>query len=89
MGSHEEAANGFEAVIQGSNHAWTARARRLGPDVSRDTVWVFSGHGAQWKEMGRGMLQSPVFLRTITSLDDIVQAEMGFSAVKALSCRLA
>ena len=84
VGSHEEAANALEAVIRGSNHAWTARGRRLGPDVSRDTVWVFSGHGAQWKEMGRDMLRNPVFLQTIVSLDGIVQAETGFSAVNAL-----
>ena len=84
VGSHEEAANALEAVVQGSNHAWTAHGRKLGPDVSRDTVWVFSGHGAQWKEMGRDMLKNPVYFQTIVSVDDIVQAEMGFSAVNAL-----
>lgn len=82
--SHHEAANALEAVIQGSDHAWTARSRRLGPDVNKETVWVFSGHGAQWKEMGRDMLQNPVFFQAISSLDDIVRAEMGFSAVNAL-----
>ena len=85
VGSVDEVTNALQAVVQGSNHAWTARGRRPGPDiVNKGIVWVFSGHGAQWKEMGRDMLQSPVFFQAITSVDDIVQAEMGFSAVNAL-----
>ncbi|KAI0966748.1 6-methyl salicylic acid synthase [Xylaria arbuscula] len=57
----------------------------VGLSTKRDVVWVFSGHGAQWKEMGRGLINSsPVFYEAIEPLDLITQAELGFSATEAL-----
>ena len=49
------------------------------------SVWVFSGHGAQWNEMGVKLLAAePIFRETIELLEPIIQREMGFSAIEAL-----
>jgi 6-methylsalicylic acid synthase len=52
---------------------------------SREPVWVFSGHGAQWKGMGKELLFDLVFLQAIKPLDTIVHAEAGFSVIEALA----
>lgn len=52
----------------------------------RDTapVWVFSGHGAQWFDMGKELLLSPVFCAAISEVEDLIQAEIGFSVLQIL-----
>ena len=85
----EEAVEALRAFVAGNQNKEQQDACSsgvtLGPNVSKDVVWVFSGHGAQWKEMGQELIDSnPIFYQVIQSLDDLVQAESGFSAMEAL-----
>ncbi len=59
---------------------------RLLPSYTKGAVWIFSGHGAQWKDMGKSLLQTrPAFLNVVQQLEPIIQNETGFSALDALS----
>lgn len=80
---HKDASASLEKFSKGENNAWASHSRVLGSDLSKETVWVFSGHGAQWKEMGRSLINHTAFRHAIDSIDDIVQLEMGFSLVHA------
>lgn len=82
--SHEDAAGALKAFSEGTSGAWSVSSRVLDNNTSRDSVWVFSGHGAHWKEMGREMLSNAVFYAAIASIDPIIEVEMGFSALQAL-----
>lgn len=56
-------------------------------DASRrdGAVWVFSGHGAQWKGMGRMLLETDrAFIDVVKQLEPIVKEEMDFSITEAL-----
>ncbi|KAH7408876.1 polyketide syntase 2 [Cadophora sp. MPI-SDFR-AT-0126] len=49
-------------------------------------VWMFSGHGAQWADMGRELLANePGFRNVIEDLAPRIQAEAGFCPIQALS----
>ncbi|PON26662.1 hypothetical protein TGAM01_v204672 [Trichoderma gamsii] len=54
-------------------------------DPARRTVWVFSGHGAQWRHMGKELLLNTVFRQAIDPLNAIVQSEAGFSILDTLA----
>ena len=82
--NHEDAANSFNTFANGSANEWTAQDRVLDSGTNKGVVWVFSGHGAQWKEMGRDLLQDPLFRQAVAALDQIIEPEMGFSAIQAL-----
>ncbi|WP_044487037.1 sulfolipid-1 biosynthesis phthioceranic/hydroxyphthioceranic acid synthase [Mycobacterium colombiense] len=52
----------------------------------RGPVWVFSGQGSQWPEMGAELLaREPVFAATIASIEPLIAAESGFSVTEALT----
>ncbi|OBG68175.1 type I polyketide synthase [Mycobacterium sp. E735] len=52
----------------------------------RGPVWVFSGQGSQWSQMGAGLLASePVFAATIAAMEPLIAAESGFSVTEAMS----
>ncbi len=56
------------------------------PHTDDGAVWVFSGHGSHWPEMGRELLaDEPAFAAVIDRIDPIFGAELGFSARTALS----
>ena len=82
--SHEDAAKAFNTFANGSVNEWTAQDRVLDSKANKGIVWVFSGHGAQWKEIGRDLLHVPLFHQAVAALDRIVEPEMGFSAIQAL-----
>ena len=82
--SHEDAVKSLTTFANGSVNEWTAQDRVLDSGANKGTVWVFSGHGAQWKEMGRDLLYDPVFRQAVAALNHIVESEMGFSAIQAL-----
>lgn len=82
--NHRDAANSLKSFVNGSTNEWTAQGRVLDSGVKRNTVWVFSGHGAQWKEMGQDLIHEPTFYQAVAALDHIIKSEMGFSAIKAL-----
>ena len=82
--SHEDAVESLNKFANGSVSEWTAQDRVLDSGVDKGTVWVFSGHGAQWKEMGQDLIHDYLFRQAIAALDYIVESEMGFSAIQAL-----
>ena len=82
--NHEDAVTAFNTVANGSANEWTAHDRVLDSNANKGVVWVFSGHGAQWKEMGRDLLHVPLFRQAVAALDHIIEPEMGFSAIQAL-----
>jgi polyketide synthase 5 len=52
----------------------------------RGPVWVFSGQGSQWAQMGTDLLASePVFAETIARLEPLIAAESGFSVTEAMT----
>ncbi|TVY19808.1 6-methylsalicylic acid synthase [Lachnellula arida] len=81
--SIKQAAEMLKIFAEGGNNGeWTSQGNALGVDMKKDVVWVFSGHGAQWKEMGRQLVDNPIFHSTVEPLDRIVQAEAGFSPIE-------
>ena len=52
----------------------------------RGPVWVFSGQGSQWAQMGSDLFATePVFAATISRLEPLIAAESGFSVTEAMS----
>ncbi len=82
--NHEHAADALKAFVEGTPNAETFSGRVLEDDTSKQVVWVFSGHGAQWNEMGQELLSTAVFYETVASIDALVKTEVGFSALEAL-----
>ena len=55
----------------------------------RGPVWVFSGQGSQWAEMGAELLAAePVFAGVIAQLEPLIEGEAGFSVTAAMSAPL-
>ncbi|KAI0864625.1 6-methylsalicylic acid synthase [Xylaria cubensis] len=77
------ALNNFAADHQGDNQDIVQR-RVLSSSANAPVCMIFSGHGAQYKNMGVELLQSPVFVRTVSEIDEILHKEAGFSALEAL-----
>ena len=82
--SHEDAVKSLTTFANGSVTDWTAQDRVLDSRANKGIVWIFSGHGAQWKEMGRDLLHDPLFRQAVAALNHIIESEMGFSAIQAL-----
>ncbi|WP_431236961.1 sulfolipid-1 biosynthesis phthioceranic/hydroxyphthioceranic acid synthase [Mycolicibacterium aichiense] len=52
----------------------------------RGAVWVFSGQGSQWPQMGAELLATePVFAAKIAELEPLIAHESGFSVTEAMS----
>lgn len=62
---------------------WTSSNRVFNNSTDNGVVWVFSGHGAQWSDMGNELLHVPAFNEAIVSLDPVFKKEAGFSAIDA------
>lgn len=84
--SHDHAVEVLRAfATDNSKQEWASQDVKLGANINKGTVWVFSGHGAQWEEMGKELIRNnPIFCEAIAPLDRITQAENGFSAISAL-----
>ncbi|KAF1977129.1 polyketide synthase [Bimuria novae-zelandiae CBS 107.79] len=80
----------LSSVSQGTSHSQIIlqeKASVKAPDSSKKegAIWVFSGHGAQWKGMGRVLLETDrAFVDIVKQLEPIIQDEMGFSISEAL-----
>ncbi|MFC6061964.1 type I polyketide synthase [Streptomyces ochraceiscleroticus] len=58
--------------------AGTVTGRSARPSAA--PVWVFSGHGAQWPGMGRGLLAGePAFTEVLDRLEPVFREEAGYS----------
>ena len=82
--NHEEAAEALKTFASGSETSEAVSRRVISGSSSSGSVWVFSGHGAQWKEMGQELVLNPIFHDAISVVEEIVQTEAGFSALQAL-----
>lgn len=84
VSNHTEAAEVFNSISKGTTSEWSAQRRISDNSISKDVVWVFSGHGAQWADMGKELLHNPIFHQTVLHLDSIVSQELGYSAIESL-----
>ena len=52
----------------------------------RGPVWVFSGQGSQWAQMGAELLATePVFAATVAAAEPLIVRESGFSVTEAMT----
>ncbi|KAH7092165.1 hypothetical protein FB567DRAFT_434875 [Paraphoma chrysanthemicola] len=84
VSSHDEAAESLSSFSKGIEAEWASQGRVFDNSVNKNVVWVFSGHGAQWANMGKKLLEDPIFYRTMAPLDHIVKQELGYSAIESL-----
>lgn len=55
-------------------------------DDDRGPVWVFSGQGSQWAQMGAELLRTePVFAATVAQVEPMIFGESGFSVTAAMT----
>ena len=74
----------LRAYAAGEAHEGIVTEHAVGGDG--DIAFVYTGNGAQWLGMGRGLYaQSPVFAATLRKLDRLVRPLAGFSLLKALN----
>ena len=85
--THEQAVEALQKFVKGTHGSVDGiaqgRVQGAADSISRQAVWVFSGHGAQWTNMGKELLGDPVFRQVIESLNAIYIHEAGFSLVAA------
>lgn len=80
-GSVEELAAGLHEVADGDAGYQAALGRG-----DHGPVWVFSGQGSQWSQMGAELLANePVFAATVAEIEPIIARESGFSVTEAMS----
>ncbi|OJZ75779.1 polyketide synthase [Mycobacterium paraffinicum] len=84
------------AVIAGNHPELIAALREMaageGPYPAatghddRGPVWVFSGQGSQWTQMGAELLTTePVFAATVAEAEPLIAHEAGFSVTEAMT----
>jgi 6-methylsalicylic acid synthase len=80
-----EAIELLNLVAQNRQNAQIFSGRTLTKDDGKGTVWVYSGHGAQWEAMGQTIIdEERAFADVLAQIEPIVQEQMGFSATAAL-----
>lgn len=79
--NHHDAIEKLRSLSEDVSTEWVTKNRVLTKDTRKDVTFVFSGHGAQWADMGKQLLHNRMFYDTVASLDPIVKAEMEFSAL--------
>ncbi|KAF3941781.1 hypothetical protein ABW19_dt0204370 [Dactylella cylindrospora] len=68
----------------GEGDPWIAQ-EKVSASSNMGAVWVFSGHGSHWANMGKELLDfEPTFYAAISSLESVVQNILGFSLIEAL-----
>ncbi|KAH7305159.1 polyketide syntase 2 [Rhexocercosporidium sp. MPI-PUGE-AT-0058] len=83
--TRKEAMDLLSSYATGNKNTQIITSRVMNKTYTR-VVWMFSGHGAQWANMGKELLANePVFRNTIEDLAPRIQAEAGFCAIQALS----
>ncbi|KNG44310.1 6-methylsalicylic acid synthase [Stemphylium lycopersici] len=84
VSSREDAIRSLSGYANGSQDARTISNRVINSAVQKGVVWVFSGHGAQWPNMGQRLLRNCIFRSKLSELDTTFHKEAGFSSVEAL-----
>lgn len=80
--SAHEMAQAFEAFANGKQGLWEAR-QHTSTDVS--PVFLFSGQGSQYREMGKELYRSqPVFRQTMDHCSDLLEPHLGYALVSKL-----
>ncbi len=80
-GDLPELTNALREVADG-----TAPYRAAVGQDDRGPVWVFSGEGSQWAEMGADLLANePVFAATVAEVEPLIAKESGFSVTEAMT----
>lgn len=80
-----EAVELLHVLAQDKKNPQICAGRTLSKDDSNGTAWVFSGHGAQWKEMGQTLVdEDRAFKDVVEQLEAVIQQHMSFSAITAL-----
>ena len=83
--SQTEAVHLLNEVTQARQNPQICMGSSPAKGEDKGSVWVFSGHGAQWKSMGLTLLdEEPAFAEVIRELEPIIQKHLGFSATAAL-----
>lgn len=83
--SRADAINILNSIAQGRQQPQIYSSLALAKDAHKGPVWVFSGHGAHWREMGQNLLDvESVFNEVVEEVEPIIQEEMNFSASAAL-----
>ncbi len=79
--SRPELTAALRDVAEGDHHFEAA----VGPD-DRGPVWVFSGQGSQWAQMGAELLRTePEFAAAVARMEPLIAAESGFSVTEAMT----
>ena len=79
------ACQSLDSLDKGSSNPSVISAQSLGAKASKGAVWVFSGHGAQWSNMGQELLKhDKAFYAAVARLEKIIHQEAGFSPLAAL-----
>lgn len=84
------------AVVAGSRPELIAALRKTAAGDSpfpaatghddRGPVWVFSGQGSQWSQMGTELLRTePVFAAAVAEAETLIAREAGFSVTEAMT----
>lgn len=84
VSDQENAVRSLTDFAKGRPDPLTTTSRILDSAAEKGVVWVFSGHGAQWPDMGKELLRSPVFYQTLLDLEHVFLEEAGFSVIEAL-----
>lgn len=84
VSSHGEAVNSLQRFVRGLADEHTIRDQAIDGADKSGAVWVFSGHGAQWRDMGKDLLCIPIFRDALVMVDAVFQKEAGFSALDVL-----
>ncbi|WP_158076172.1 type I polyketide synthase [Streptomyces amritsarensis] len=80
-----ELARGLRAHAQAPDAPAAERKTDTPTPGGRGPVWVFSGQGSQWEDMGRRLLsEESSFARAVADIDPLVRAEAGFSVEQVL-----
>lgn len=80
----DQALKALDSLRKRSMERWMAKDRCLPQTASRETVWIFSGHGAQWTDMGKKLLHDETFFKSVQPLDAVIQKEIQSSPIEWL-----
>ena len=79
------ACQSLDSLGKGSSDPSVILGQSLGAKASKGAVWVFSGHGAQWSNMGQELLRhDKAFYSAVARLEETICQEAGFSPLAAL-----